>query len=80
MGRHVVGTFEDMIVIRLVFFDETVVYFGHVGTHIRVGVFVDGERTTRVFDKQVQQTGLRQRRKLFRNLPCDEVKTPRSST
>ena len=51
MGRHVVRTFEDMVVIRLVFFDETVVYFSHVSTHVRVGVLVDGERTTRVFDK-----------------------------
>lgn len=41
MRRHIVVAFERVSVIGFAFADQAVEHGGHVGAHVRVGVFVD---------------------------------------
>ena len=45
MRRHIVRTFQHMVIVRFVLLDDVVHDFLHIASHIRVGIFVDAERT-----------------------------------
>ena len=61
MGRHIIVALESVIIIRFALAHEMAIDGLHVVAHIGVGIFVDGKRTTGVFDEKVQQARLGQR-------------------
>lgn len=65
--RHVVVAFERVSVIGLAFADQAVEHGGHVGTHVRIGVFVDRQGGGSVLQEQVEQPRAGQRRQLREN-------------
>ena len=74
VGGHVVGSFERVVVVRLVFFHKMVHNLFHIATDVRVGIFVDGKGARRVFHKQVQKSRLRQfSRQMFHHLVGNQM-------
>ncbi len=55
---HVVSAFKDVIIVWLVFLDETIENVFHVGPYVWVGVFVDAQRATGVLHKEVEKACL----------------------
>ena len=77
VGRHVVGPFEHVVIIRLILPYDMVHDLLHVGTHVGVGILVDAEGAGRVFDEEMKQPRLRQRTwKVRQYLLGDEVASP----
>ena len=60
MRRHVVQSFHGVVVIRFVLLHETVHNLAEVGTHIGIGILVNGESARSVLYEKVQHTRLRQ--------------------
>lgn len=75
MRGHVVGPFEGVAVARVVLLDERVEDRLHVGAHVGVAVFVDGESAAGVFHKDVDQSRAGQRGHEPHEAGRDEVKT-----
>ena len=66
--RHVVGSFESVLIVRLVLRYKAVVDALHVGTHRRVPVLADAQGTARVLDKQVENADFGQVGQMADNL------------
>lgn len=61
MGRHIVQAFHRMVVIRFVFLDQTIHNLIQIGTHIGIGIFVNGECTGDVLNKEMEKPSFGQR-------------------
>ncbi len=75
MGGHVIGTFKRVGVVGFALSDETVEDGSHVGTHIGVGIFVEGEPAACVLHKKVHETLLRQGGKLIEDFVGHEMES-----
>lgn len=75
MGWHIIGTFQNMVVVRFVFLNESVEYLLHIRADIGIGILVDAQRTAGVLYEKVEKTCLWQLGKMTEYLPCDEVKS-----
>ncbi len=45
VGRHVISSFQGMVIIRFVLPYHVVEYLLHITAHVWIGILVDGERT-----------------------------------
>ena len=77
VGRHVVGPFVSMQVIRRVLRHHLVEMALQIRTHCWVGIFIDGEAGAGVLDKQVKLAHLQLLNlwQLVDNFVGDQVKT-----
>ena len=64
MSRHVVQSFEGMLIVGTAFGYQAVEDGLHIDTHIGVAVLVDAESATGVLGEDVHDAGLRERRQL----------------
>ena len=78
MRRHIVVAFERVSVIGFAFADQAVEHGGHVGAHVRVGVFVDRQGGGSVLQEQVEQPRAGQRRQLRENFVGYQMATART--
>ena len=60
MRRHIVQSLHSVVVIWFVFLHEAVHNLAHVGTHIGIGILVDGESARGMLYEEVQHARLRQ--------------------
>ena len=78
MSRHVVGTFQRVLVLRSVLGNQPVENGLHVHAHIRVAVLVDAESATRMLREDIDDASLRELRQLSQNFIRHQVESPRS--
>ena len=60
MGGHIVGAFQNMVIISLILFYEVVHNPIHVAAHVGIGILVDGQGTRSVLDEEIEQSCLGQ--------------------
>lgn len=76
MGRHIVGAFERVLIIRLIFRHEMIHDALHVAPNVGVGIFIYRQTARGVFHKNVEQAALRQRlRQVAENLRRHQMAT-----
>src|SRR5574344_1000026 len=75
MGGHVITTFKDMVIIRLVFMHQLVKYTFHVITNVRIAILIYAESTTGVFNEKIENTCFWKLWQVGHYLVCDEMKS-----
>ena len=58
MSRHVIRTFEDMVIIRFIVFDQTIEYLFHVRAYVWICVLIDAQCATGMLHKEVEKSCL----------------------
>ena len=53
MSRHIIQTFQRMLIIGLSLFYQVIEDALHVNAYIGICILIDGKRTTGMFDKQM---------------------------
>ena len=76
--RHVVVALQDMLVIGLAFPDQAVEDGRQIRTHVRVGIFTNGQSAAGVLDEEVDQTGRRKHGQMTDDFVRDQVEAPRT--
>ena len=59
MCWHIIGTFQNMLIVGLILWDKTVEDGFHVNPHVRITVFVDAQSATRMLREDIDDTSLR---------------------
>ena len=68
VGRHIVGTFQRMLILRTILRNQAVEDSFHIHANIRVTVLVDAQSAAGVLREDVHDAGLRQFRQLVHYL------------
>lgn len=74
--RHVVGSFEGVHIIGGVLGNQPIEDVGKVGSHIGIGILVDGQGAAGVLHKEVQHSRLRELGQLSADFCGHKVTSP----
>ena len=77
MSRHIIGTFERMLILRTIFRDEAIEDGFHVHTNLRVCILIDAQSATGMLAEYADDASLRQLRQLTHYLTCHQMKAAR---
>lgn len=77
MGRHVVGSFQCMLILWTVLWDEAVEDGLHVGPHVWVGILIDAQSATRMLAEYVDDASLWQLGQLSNELARHQMEASR---
>ena len=75
VSRHVVGTFQCMLVLRTILRNQMIEDGFHIHTNIRISILVDAQSATGMLRKDIHDASLRQSRQLAQNLTRYQMKT-----
>ena len=60
MCWHIIGTFQGMLIVGLIFWNETVEDGFHINPYVWIRIFIDAQSATRMLAEYVDDTSLRQ--------------------
>ena len=59
MSRHIIGTFQGMLIVGLILRNQAIEDGFHVNPHVRITVLIDAQSATRMFREDIHDTSLR---------------------